>query len=521
MFEKIDKTLKHREQLRRLKEYEVMSIVMDDMGIGSKNGQMHQVKRDENKAKTVYEVLCRWRLGEWEDDTSSMYCSSSRNSVRGGGWTNGRKTRHHGTVEVREIQYEEPSYNQNYDDNYYPHESLSYPCCDYCGGSHETFQCQPDNHNIDFSSSDQIQTPQYPDVHENPLTNDEIEAFMKANDDKINNLETEFDHFQKQSSEEQKQNKEKTMLDLVKICHHKQFLCIHDDVDDLMESALESKLLSINSINSQRLDKKEQKVKIVEEQPAERRNHAEKSLQNFRVIHKSSISLKDTSQISSIHAVAPILSTKEPEDSLSMGYEHLSIIPETKSDEVTKSNAKNLLSIPSECEVTLEDKRECDELICENSSTIDVCDNHSEILLDSNNDDLSSDDESFEDIEYADASVPDPAIVSVEGENVVQQEEEEVDLEDISQVQDVVLRKKLFSITRLIFNIESLNDNSTPDRVLNSFESDNSFWIIFYPNLKLFAIIRKRREVVTLLMLITFFPNMIRFALRLSPVRRG
>nr|GFB39530.1 hypothetical protein [Tanacetum cinerariifolium] len=163
---------------------------------------------------------------------------------------------------------------------------------------------------------------------------------------------------------------EDTMLDLVKICHHKQFLCIHDDIDDLMESTLDSKLLSINSINSQHLDKKEQEIKNAEEQPAERRNHAEKSLQNFRVIHKSSISLKDTSQISSVHAVAPILSTKEPKNSLSM------------------------------------------------------------------------------------------AIVSVEEENVVQREEKEVDLEDIFQVQDVVLREKLFSITRLISNIESLKDNS-------------------------------------------------------------
>nr|GFC18300.1 hypothetical protein [Tanacetum cinerariifolium] len=61
----------------------------------------------------------------------------------------------------------------------------------------------------------------------------------------------------------------------------------------------------------------------------------------------------------------------------------------------------------------------------ENSSTIDACDNHFEILFYSNNDDLSSDDESFEDIEYVDASVPDPEIVSVEEENVVQREEEE------------------------------------------------------------------------------------------------
>nr|GEW78004.1 hypothetical protein [Tanacetum cinerariifolium] len=170
-----------------------------------------------------------------------------------------------------------------------------------------------------------------------------------------------------------------------------------------------------------------------------------------------------------------------------MGYEHLSITPETESDEVTESNAKNLLPIPSECDVTLEDKRECDELICKNSSTIDVCDNHSEILFDTNNDDLSSDDESFKDIEYVDASVPDPAIVSVEEENVVHQEEEDVDLEDISQVQDAVLCEKLFSITRLISNIESLNDNSTPDRVFNSFESDNSLLDNYLPEFETFC----------------------------------
>nr|GFA98852.1 hypothetical protein [Tanacetum cinerariifolium] len=63
------------------------------------------------------------------------------------------------------VYEQEPSYSQNYDDNYYPHESLSFPCCDYCGGSHETFQCQPDNQNVDFSGSDQIQTPKYPDVN--------------------------------------------------------------------------------------------------------------------------------------------------------------------------------------------------------------------------------------------------------------------------------------------------------------------------------------------------------------------
>nr|GEY21583.1 hypothetical protein [Tanacetum cinerariifolium] len=153
---------------------------------------------------------------------------------------------------------------------------------------------------------------------------------------------------------------ENTMFDLVKNCQAKEFLCIHNDVDNLIESALDSKLFSINSINSRRLDKKEQEVKIVKEQPAERRNRAEKSLQNFRVVHKSSISFKNTSQISSIHSITPIQSTKEPEHLLSMGYEHLSITPETESDEVTESDAENLLPIPSKCEVTLEDEIECD-----------------------------------------------------------------------------------------------------------------------------------------------------------------
>nr|GFA30503.1 hypothetical protein [Tanacetum cinerariifolium] len=198
----------------------------------------------------------------------------------------------------------------------------------------------------------------------------------------------------------------------------------------LIESALNSKLLSIN-LNSQRLDKKKQEVKNVVEQLAERRTRIEESLQNFRVIHKSSISLNNTSQNSPVHAVAPILSTKEPEYSL-MGYEHPNTTQETESDEIIKS-----------------------------------------------------------DIEYVEASLPDPEIVSLEEENDVHQEEEEFDLEDI---QDVVLREKLLSINRLIANIESLNDKPTLDCMLNSSalfpifeESDNSLSDNFSPEFETFC----------------------------------
>nr|GEY35748.1 hypothetical protein [Tanacetum cinerariifolium] len=324
--------------------------------------------------------------------------------------------------------------------------------------------------NIDFSGYDHIQNPQYPDVQENPLSNDEFKAFTNSNDANMNDLQIEFDHFKNSQQdyqkkceqmqdellnqmrdfmqnlhdglpipppgeekepeattdtelsspediqplpvqeppqnfdirqlireeccvkvpEEQKQRMEDTMLELVKICQEKEFLCIHDDVDDLIESALNSKLLLINS-NSQRLEKEHQEVKNVVEQPAERGN---------------------------------------------------------------QSNADNLLPIPSKCEVTLEDKRECDLPIFENSP---VCDDHSDTFFNSEiNDDISVYDDDFEDIEYVEASLFDPENASIEEEN------------------SVVLREKLLSIIRLIFNIESLNDNSTLDRVLNSFESDNS-----------------------------------------------
>nr|GEV82172.1 hypothetical protein [Tanacetum cinerariifolium] len=140
--------------------------------------------------------------------------------------------------------------------------------------------------------------------------------------------------------EEQKQKIDDTMFELVKICQQKEFLCIHDD---------------------------EQEVKNVVEQPAEHGNRSIQSLQNFKVVHKSSISFKNTSQISSIHSVAPIQSTKEPEHLLSMG----------------------------KCEVTLEDEIECDMPAKDDCSPVFTT--FSNPLFKDNDDLDSSDDESLPD----------------------------------------------------------------------------------------------------------------------------
>ncbi|GJS29997.1 hypothetical protein Tco_0490617 [Tanacetum coccineum] len=134
--------------------------------------------------------------------------------------------------------------------------------------------------------------------------------------------------------------------------------------------------------------------------------------------------------------------------------------------ELIKSSVEDLVPTLSEFEGISEDT--CDMPVGEDSSTFDALSDHSEILSDSNNDGTSSDDNDFEDIENVDASPSDSELISLEEVNDVDQEEKEFDLEDILQIQDVILRKKLLNISRLIINIESLNDNPSPDRVFKS-----------------------------------------------------
>ncbi|GKD08409.1 hypothetical protein Tco_1188094 [Tanacetum coccineum] len=87
--------------------------------------------------------------------------------------------------------------------------------------------------------------------------------------------------------EEQKQKMEDMMLDLLKDCRQKELYYIHNKVKDLIESALNSKLLLIN-LNSQCLDKEKQEVKNIVELAAKRQTRITSCLQNFKVIHKES-----------------------------------------------------------------------------------------------------------------------------------------------------------------------------------------------------------------------------------------
>ncbi|GJX18496.1 hypothetical protein Tco_0221173 [Tanacetum coccineum] len=114
----------------------------------------------------------------------------------------------------------------------------------------------------------------------------------------------------------------------------------------------------------------------------------------------------------SSNAITPVLPIEEPDNSLSMGDEHLSTIPETESEKVTKSSIEDLVSILSESKGISDDT--CDVRFCDNSLPLDVLNNHYEIFSDFNNDCTSSNDDSFEDIDYIEASPPDSEPVSLE-----------------------------------------------------------------------------------------------------------
>nr|GEW62665.1 hypothetical protein [Tanacetum cinerariifolium] len=120
-------------------------------------------------------------------------------------------------------------------------------------------------------------------------------------------------------------------------------------------------------------------------------------------------------------AITPVLSTEEPDNSLSMGDEHLDTIPATESEKVVKSSVEDLVPIPSEFEGIPDTM--CDEHLVNNPTPLEAKD-HFEI------------------------------VVSLEVAEIVIPKEEEIE--------DDNLHEKLLNVHLLITNIEALKDNPTP-----------------------------------------------------------
>nr|GEV42566.1 ribonuclease H-like domain-containing protein [Tanacetum cinerariifolium] len=141
------------------------------------------------------------------------------------------------------------------------------------------------------------------------------------------------------------------------------------------------------------------------------------------------------------------ITPEEPDNSLSMGDEHLDTILPTELDEVIKSSVENLVSIQSEFEGIPDNA--CDVPFRDNSPPLIVSKYQFEEFFDSNDDSTSIDEDYFsiDNIDYVEASPPDSELVSLE------------------EVEDDNLREKLLNINLLIAKIKSLNDNPTPDHV--------------------------------------------------------
>ncbi|GJW54895.1 hypothetical protein Tco_0098980 [Tanacetum coccineum] len=166
--------------------------------------------------------------------------------------------------------------------------------------------------------------------------------------------------------------------------------------------------------------------------------------------------------IKGIIAITPVLPIKEPDNSLSMGDEHLDTVSATESDEVIKSSVEVLVLIPSESE-GIPDKM-CDVPRCENTTPLNALNEHSEIVVNSNDDNSSSDDDSpyGEDIDYVNASPPDVEIVSLEVVEIIVPEVGRIDDDILLTIEDDILREKLLNVNLLIAKIDALRDNPTP-----------------------------------------------------------
>nr|GEY48030.1 hypothetical protein [Tanacetum cinerariifolium] len=140
----------------------------------------------------------------------------------------------------------------------------------------------------------------------------------------------------------------------------------------------------------------------------------------------------DGDYTSAITPDEPVLSTEEPDNSLSMGDEHLDTIPATESDEFVKSSVENLIPIPSEFEGIPEHM--CDVPSHDNSSPLDVSKDQIEDFSESNNE------------------VMEIVIPEVGG----------IDDDILLTIKDDILREKLLNVNLLIAKIEALNANPTP-----------------------------------------------------------
>nr|GFA31028.1 hypothetical protein [Tanacetum cinerariifolium] len=180
-------------------------------------------------------------------------------------------------------------------------------------------------------------------------------------------------------------------------------------------------ITSLCEMACQVVQKKLEEMQLEEEQPANTKNWKLPVCYDDDDDEERSDSLDDNiiSGLPPFFAITPdepVLSTEEPDNSLSMGDEHLDTIPATESEKFIKSGVEDLIPIPSESEGIPEHM--CDVPSHDNSSPLDVSKDQFEDFFESNEEFSSTDDDSFsiDNIDYVEASPPDSELVSSKGD---------------------------------------------------------------------------------------------------------
>nr|GFC75486.1 hypothetical protein [Tanacetum cinerariifolium] len=193
----------------------------------------------------------------------------------------------------------------------------------------------------------------------------------------------------------------------------------------------------------------------------------------------------DEDYTSAITPDEPVLSTEDPNNSLSMGDEHFDIILATKSNEFIKSGVETLIPIPRGSEGIPE--LMCDVPSHDKSPPLDVSKDQFKDFFESNEEFSSIDDDSFsiDNIDYVEASPPDSELVSSEVMEIIIPEVAGIEDDILLTIKDDILREKLLNVNLLIAKIEALNANPTPssDCKTNSgsptTHSDSPFYALF------------------------------------------
>nr|GEV56151.1 hypothetical protein [Tanacetum cinerariifolium] len=171
-------------------------------------------------------------------------------------------------------------------------------------------------------------------------------------------------------------------------------------------------------------------------------------------------------------AVTPSLSTKDPDNSLSMGDDHLDTILAMKSDDFIKSSVENLVPIPSEYEGIPDNM--CDMPFHDNYPPLNVSKDQFEDFSNSNDESTSTDDDSFsiDNIEYVEASPPNSELVGLEVMEIVIPKSSSASVNSILEETNT-FDNSLPEFEIFCFDLEEISSGSTTTH------SDSSFYDSF------------------------------------------